>query len=331
MDLENLTLEQTRKAIKEEWHCNLGDGMKAMLLGLVDRLELSESNLAAMESQDPAGKVVKWLNSNTAICSGEGLATAAIDADIFFKPVPADKPAVEQRCAECGRVDAGTALYCVKCWDSEQVPAVGVPESFLKLYDHARGMRFGTDWNNGTAARHNRQPLIDAIWECEKWLAAAPSHSQQYSLSDALADMRATMRYIDEDEPDLDVIRGEIGEMILRLTLKYGCGGPEPDRCPSHKSEHEWDENNNCTVCGVNQLSRRTACPNHESELSASPAPDDIDRLVEHAAVLSIGLRDNDTDLPTESWRSLPDHLQKAINEKTEVLDFANSEFDVGN
>lgn len=75
----------------------------------------------------------------------------------------------------------------------------------------------------------------------------------------------------------------------------------------------------------------RPDCHSHESEQSALTAPDDIDRLVEHAAVLGIGLRDDDQDLPTESWRSLPDHLQKAINEKTELLDFANSEFDVGN
>ena len=50
--------------------------------------------LAAMESQKPAGKVIKWLDSNTAICSGDGFAAAALDAEIYFKPAPADKPAV---------------------------------------------------------------------------------------------------------------------------------------------------------------------------------------------------------------------------------------------
>lgn len=66
-------------------------------------------------------------------------------------------------------------------------PSVLVTECFKKLYDHARGMQFGTDWNNGTAALHHRQPLIDATWECEKWLSAAPSPSQQSAHPDDIA------------------------------------------------------------------------------------------------------------------------------------------------
>lgn len=56
---------------------------------------------------------------------------------------------------------------------------------------------------------------------------------------------------------------------------------------------------------------------------------DEIERLIEHVATLSIGLRDDDTDAPTEHWRSLPDHLQEAINAKTEWLDI-QSEIDAG-
>src|SRR5690606_21832474 len=43
-----------------------------------------------------------------------------------------------------------------------QVPVGVVPDCFMKLYHHARGMRAGTDWNKGIAASKHRQPLIDA-------------------------------------------------------------------------------------------------------------------------------------------------------------------------
>src|SRR5690606_27063844 len=47
-------------------------------------------------------------------------------------------------------------IRCLK----EDKPAEAVPGCFMKLYDSARGMRFGTDWNMGTAARNHRRPLI---------------------------------------------------------------------------------------------------------------------------------------------------------------------------
>lgn len=63
--------------------------------GLVDQLADATAELAdlraykeAAEKQAPAGKITKWLNSNTAICTGEGFADASIDAEIYFKPVP---------------------------------------------------------------------------------------------------------------------------------------------------------------------------------------------------------------------------------------------------
>lgn len=61
---------------------------------LAAEYERLSEKLAAMESVKPAGRVIKWINCNTAICSGEGFAYANIDAEIYFKPVPADKPAV---------------------------------------------------------------------------------------------------------------------------------------------------------------------------------------------------------------------------------------------
>ena len=47
----------------------------------------------------------------------------------------------------------------------------------------------------------------------------------------------------------------------------------------------------------------------------------DKQRLIEHAAILSVAIRDDDTDSPTEHWRTIPDHLQAAINVSEERLD----------
>lgn len=49
----------------------------------------------------------------------------------------------------------------------------------------------------------------------------------------------------------------------------------------------------------------------------------DVERLVEHIAVMGIELRDGAdvVDASTESFRGLPDHLQRAINEAGEILE----------
>lgn len=128
---------------------------------------------------------------------------------LYANPVPADKPAVGwpqinelvTRFIDDYRYAGDVGYYCPSEREKTLIadcvaglldelpikPAAVVPECFKKLYDHARGMRFGTDWNNGTAARRNRQPLIDATWECEKWLSAAPAHIQQSASTDDLA------------------------------------------------------------------------------------------------------------------------------------------------
>jgi hypothetical protein len=49
-----------------------------------------------------------------------------------------------------------------------------VPESFRLLLKHAHGMTTGVDWNKGTAAGHHREPLGEAVVQCQAWLAAAP-------------------------------------------------------------------------------------------------------------------------------------------------------------
>ena len=46
---------------------------------------------------------------------------------------------------------------------------------------------------------------------------------------------------------------------------------------------------------------------------------DDIERLVSHCALLGIFIVDGIGD-PNESWRALPDHLTKMIEEEEEKI-----------
>lgn len=47
----------------------------------------------------------------------------------------------------------------------------------------------------------------------------------------------------------------------------------------------------------------------------------DVNRLVSHGAILGICIRDDDSDWANDAWRSLPEHLQDAINTEEEILD----------
>jgi hypothetical protein len=49
---------------------------------------------------------------------------------------------------------------------------VTVPKCFKELLRHAHGMTMGTDWNKGTMASHHREPLGEAVVQCQVWLAA---------------------------------------------------------------------------------------------------------------------------------------------------------------
>lgn len=52
-----------------------------------------------------------------------------------------------------------------------------VPQCFAELLHHAHGMTMGTDWNKGTMAGYHREPLGEAVVQCQVWLAAAPAPS----------------------------------------------------------------------------------------------------------------------------------------------------------
>lgn len=45
-------------------------------------------------------------------------------------------------------------------------PAPVVPDCLRRLLKHAEGLTFGSDWNNGTAAKYHRDALIQAVKDC---------------------------------------------------------------------------------------------------------------------------------------------------------------------
>lgn len=53
-------------------------------------------------------------------------------------------------------------------------PAPAVPDCFLELLKHAGGMAMGNDWNNGTAAKHHRTKLCEAMEACRAAMLAQP-------------------------------------------------------------------------------------------------------------------------------------------------------------
>lgn len=44
--------------------------------------------------------------------------------------------------------------------------APAVPDCLQRLLKHAEGLTFGSDWNNGTAAKYHRDALIQAVKDC---------------------------------------------------------------------------------------------------------------------------------------------------------------------
>lgn len=200
-----------------------------------------QDKVAAMESQKPAGKVVKWLDSNTAICSGEGFAAAAIDADLYFKPVPADKPAAAA---------------------DEKTNSRGEPEAiYLQLHDQnsfseTEVADFRADcvtwcWHkiNQNDVRYIREDL------------AAPSNSQQYcpipwipvlrNRADGVDGHYAIGRFNPSGYWEFwnlisnkwasasDKVLSLDGANDLLSQLVIPTSAVHSDRCPSHESEEQ--------------------------------------------------------------------------------------------
>lgn len=63
-----------------------------------------------------------------------------------------------------------------------QPPAPVIPECFMRLYRHAKGLSFGHDWDKGAAQGHHRKPLVSAVRDCHTLLSSLSG------LSDSEAD-----------------------------------------------------------------------------------------------------------------------------------------------
>lgn len=60
----------------------------------------------------------------------------------------------------------GEALEDLRQDASHPAPVPAVPECFQRLLHHAEGMSMGIDWNNGTAAGHHREKMLEAVQDC---------------------------------------------------------------------------------------------------------------------------------------------------------------------
>lgn len=73
-------------------------------------------------------------------------------------------------------------------------PAPAVPDCLQRLLKHAEGLTFGSDWNNGTAAKYHRDALIQAVKDCRAAMlnqadtAAEPKSELAQRASKILAD-----------------------------------------------------------------------------------------------------------------------------------------------
>lgn len=67
---------------------------------------------------------------------------------------------------DCGATYSNLdALYA--CQNANHYESPSEIEKLRRVYEHARGMCFGVDWNKGTHAKHHRQKLIQAVNEIE--------------------------------------------------------------------------------------------------------------------------------------------------------------------
>lgn len=141
------------------------------------------------------------------------------------KPVPADKPEVEQRCAECGPVDAGTALYCVECWDCAHRPAVAVPD------DHMHVSEF-IDLCKSFSSRTGSIYIGDVESALSGYLSAANTFSQSHSQQSEKQTFELLMRDIIEQEPaDPD------SDRTVSVNYEWLYSRIREAFCPSHESE----------------------------------------------------------------------------------------------
>ncbi|HGE8502863.1 DUF551 domain-containing protein [Serratia ureilytica] len=110
---------------------------------------------------------------------GKGVPThSLLDALVRRAEYEAELEAMtpEQRAENDARLEKLKALI-------PQAPPA-LPESFQRLLHNAYGMTMGNDWNNGTAAKHHREKLCEAVNACRAEMLAQPV-SHGYKLPNA--------------------------------------------------------------------------------------------------------------------------------------------------
>ncbi|EOL9075777.1 hypothetical protein ACM92Y_002380 [Cronobacter malonaticus] len=85
------------------------------------------------------------------------------------------KPVSRKKCRKCDQEVFGYTVngLCDDCYMYEQANPV-LPECFERLLRHSHGIASGTDWNNGTAAKFHRDPLIQAVKDCRAIFTRQP-------------------------------------------------------------------------------------------------------------------------------------------------------------
>lgn len=257
MDIDNKILEMFReKGMMIELGANFSaKGQIAQLLNVVKPLLLEIDALRAYkeaaESQKPS-HIIDWEfddDPDDADARGDLIIHQLNGAEypagtpLYANPVPADN---QQHCAECGRVDAGTALYCVKCWDCAHKTAVAAPDDWrMKAAEWLKKKAEEQNKINAANPEHTKaypyweQKVRELNWLQAELSVAAPSHSQQSVLPLEAAKAVWVNGYAQGHNDGI------------------GCGHDLAPRC-RHSGEKEFDERE------IRELIDR--CPSHDSE-----------------------------------------------------------------
>lgn len=112
-----------------------------------------------LERAEPVGDVVdKNGNLPCPFCGGR------CDPNGWMGSYDDGVPVCGPECEGCG-----ATANSIEDWNRRSTALAGkavVPDCLQRLLKHAEGLTFGSDWNNGTAAKYHRDALIQAVKDC---------------------------------------------------------------------------------------------------------------------------------------------------------------------
>ncbi len=144
------------------------------------------------------------------------------------------------------------------------------------------------------------------------------------------------LQAVPQMQKDVDMFRSAERQWEMAMMDAIGEDGPKSVADAIHKMQGELDKSRDDYEQAMHRVSQlESQCEKAETallveqtrraEMEAQNAKlrDDVKRLIEFVAIQGIELRDGAdvVDRSTECWRSLPNHLQDAINTLTERLD----------